>query len=66
MLKALDERYVDFNKVPNAERAYNNLEMHKDQTFREFRSLFSKYATEGKIPADRWFYNMCKKVNPRL
>jgi hypothetical protein len=66
VLKALDQRFFDHNRVQAARIKYNKLEMGNSMTYNEFRIKFTAYATAGKISPTRWFEDVCEKVSPAL
>ena len=65
VLKALDQRFFDYNRVQAAKAKYNHLTMGS-MTYNEFRIKFTSYATTGKIARSRWFDDVCDKVSPSL
>lgn len=65
VLKALDERFFDHNRVQAAKAKYKNLEMGS-MTYNDFRIKFTSYAMTGKISRTRWFEDVCEKVSPAL
>lgn len=65
VLKALDQRFFDHNRVQAAKARYNKLEMGT-MTYNDFRTKFTAYATTGKISPSRWFDDVCEKVSPAL
>ena len=54
VLKALDQRFFDHNRVQAARLKYNQLHMG-NMTYNEFRTKFTTYAATGKISPTRWF-----------
>ena len=65
VLKALDQRFFDHNRVQAAKLKYNQLQMGS-MTYNEFRTKFTTYAATGKISPDRWFDDVCEKVSDEL
>lgn len=65
VLKALDQRFFDHNRVQGAKAKYLQLVMG-NMTYNEFRIEFTKYATTGKIARSRWFEDVCDKISPAL
>ncbi len=65
VLKALDQRFFDHNRVQAAKAKYHHLTMGS-MTYNEFRIKFTSYASTGKIARSRWFEDVCEKVSPSL
>jgi len=65
VLRALDHRFHDHNRVQSARAKYNKLEMG-NMSYDDFRNKFTTYATTGKISPARWFDDMCDKISPAL
>ena len=65
VLKALDQRFFDHNRVQAAKLKYNQLHMGS-MTYNEFRTKFTTYAATGKISPARWFDDVCEKVSDKL
>jgi len=65
VLKALDQRFFDHNRVQVARLKYSQLLMG-NMTYNEFRTKFTTYATTGKISPSRWFDDVCEKVSDEL
>lgn len=65
VLKALDQRFFDHNRVQSAKLNYNRLEQGA-MTYNDFRIKFTQYATTGKIARARWFEDVCEKIAPYL
>ena len=65
VLKALDQRFFDHNRVQAAKAKYYQLTMGS-MTYNDFRIKFTSYATTGKIARSRWFEDVCEKISPAL
>lgn len=65
VLKALDQRFFDHNRVQSAKLKYNRLRQ-ETMTYNDFRIKFTKYASTGKISRSRWFEDVCDKIAPHL
>lgn len=65
ILKALDQRFFDHNRIQSARLAYHKLEMGS-MTYNDFRIKFTQLATTGKIDVKRWFEDLCEKISPAL
>ena len=65
VLKALDQRFHDYNRVQTAKLKYRNLEQG-NMTYDYFRVKFNTYAITGKIARSRWFEDLCEKIAPHL
>ena len=65
VLKALDQRFHDYNRVQTAKLKYRNLEQG-NTTYDNFRVKFNTYAITGKIARFCWFEDLCEKIAPHL
>lgn len=65
VLKALDQRFHDYNQVQEARTMYNELKMGS-MSYQDFRTKFSHLAVTGRIARSRWFDELCEKVSPQL
>ena len=65
ILRALDQRFFDHNRVQSARLAYHKLEMGS-MAYNDFRIKFTQLANIGKINTNRWFEDLCEKVSPAL
>ena len=65
VLKALDQRFFDYNHVQAAKSKYQQLIMG-NMTYDEFRKKFTNYASTAKISRSRWFEDVCEKISPAL
>ncbi|EKD17285.1 hypothetical protein MBM_04862 [Drepanopeziza brunnea f. sp. 'multigermtubi' MB_m1] len=65
VLRILDYRFRDHNRVQAARKSYYQLTMGRI-SYDDFRVKFTTYAITGKISRARWFEDVCEKVSPAL
>jgi hypothetical protein len=66
VLQALDNSFCDFNERADATTAYDNLTMAPGETYQQFQGKFTFYAGAARVPEDRWFDDLAKKVSVTL
>ncbi|EKD19704.1 hypothetical protein MBM_01656 [Drepanopeziza brunnea f. sp. 'multigermtubi' MB_m1] len=66
VLRLLDHRFFDHNRVQSARKAYYQLTMSGSMSYNDFRSKFTAHAITSKISRARWFEDMCEKISPAL